>query len=55
MTYLLNRLKEPSSWAALAAILAGVGLNIEGDLLQHITNIGVALAGLVGFLLADKK
>ena len=55
MQYIISRLKEPSSWAAIAAVIAGFGLQLDGELLQHISALGVAAAGLAGFLLQEKK
>ena len=68
MQYIVNRLKEPSTYAGLAAILAAfggsidpgmlqavVGLNLEADLLQAIAVFGAAAAGLVGIVLDEKS
>lgn len=55
MQFLIGRLKEPSSWAAIAAIIAGFGLQLDGELMAHISTVGVAVAGLAGFLLSEKK
>ena len=51
---LLLRLREPSTMAGLGAILAAIGINIPGDMMQHIvTGIG-ALAGIGGMLMKEK-
>jgi len=51
---LLLRLREPSTMAGLGAILAAVGINIPGDMMQHIvTGVG-ALAGIGGMLMKEK-
>ena len=50
---LLNRFKEPSSWAAITAALVGVYPAI-GDASQSIVLIGAGAAGLLAFFLAEK-
>lgn len=54
MNYLLARLSEKSTWAGLAAVLAGVGYAVRPDLWESIVAIGVAVAGLGMTLTADK-
>ena len=53
MKTLIKRLKEPSSWAAIFAALAAVGLNIEPGLIQNITAAGAGVSGLVAFFLPE--
>jgi len=54
MQALLDRLKEPSSYAALSALLLLVGINIDPGLWQYAVGALTALAGVVGFLLSEK-
>lgn len=54
MIRLVARLKEPSSYAALAAVLAMVGVNIDAELWQYVVGAVSALAGIAGFFLAEK-
>ncbi len=54
MTKLLDRLKEPSSYAALAAVLAMIGVNIDAELWQYAVGAASALAGIAGFFLSEK-
>lgn len=54
MKHILARLKEPSSWAAIFAALAAVGLNLDPGLVQNITAAGAGLAGLLAFFLPEK-
>ena len=51
---LINRLTEPSSYASLAAVLAIVGVNVDGEMFQLTANAGVALAALAGFFLKER-
>lgn len=53
--WLLDRLDEPSSWAAIAAGLAGAGINIDSGLWQGIVWTGMGIATIVGFVLKEKK
>jgi ABC-type Fe3+-siderophore transport system permease subunit len=54
MKYIVDRMKEPSSWAGLGAILAVVGVNLDGQLLQAVAGLGAAIAGLLSFFIAEK-
>lgn len=42
---IVNRLKEPSTWASLAALVALSGMQVPDDVVQ-------AMPGLVGFVAA---
>lgn len=50
---ILKRFKEPSSWASLAAIFALLGLNMPESMMQNITQVGMGLAGILGFFMSD--
>lgn len=55
MNAVLNRLREPSTWAGLAVlaqIVAGPGSEALG---QSIAQVGTGLAGLLAVFLAEKK
>lgn len=54
MQYILDRLKEPSSYAGLGALLALVGVNLDGQLLQAIAGVAAALAGLAAVFVKEK-
>ena len=54
MSTLIARLREPSSYAALAAVLAAVGVNVEPGLWQAVVGAATGLSGLAGFFLAEK-
>jgi hypothetical protein len=53
MNTIFKRLREPSSWASLAAMLALVGVNLPESMMQNITQIGMGLAGVLGFFMSD--
>lgn len=51
----LQRFKEPSSYAAISAILLLFGINVPMDLASHIANAGAAATGIAGFLMSEGK
>lgn len=53
MDMILKRLKEPSSWASLAAMFALVGINLPESMMQNITQVGMGVAGILGFFMQD--
>ncbi len=55
--WLIDRLREPSTWAALAAsgVLALVGLDPQSDLWRAIVSVGTAVAGLIGVILRERR
>jgi hypothetical protein len=55
MKYLINRLKEPSTYAGLAALLAAFGLHVEPGILQAIVAMATGLAGLASILVGEKS
>ena len=52
MNMILKRLREPSSWASLAAMFALVGVNLPESMMQNITQVGMGLAGILGFFMS---
>jgi hypothetical protein len=55
MQYLVSRMKEPSTYAGLAALLAAFGLNIDAGILQAVVAILTGLAGLASVLIGEKS
>jgi hypothetical protein len=55
MRYIVDRLKEPSSYAGLGALLMLVGINLDGQLLQAIAGVAAALAGLASIFIKEKE
>lgn len=55
MKAILNRLKEPSSYAGLSAALGIIGLNLPADAVQAGIYVLAGVAGLVAFFLPDGK
>lgn len=54
MKYILDRLKEPSSWRGLVMIATAFGVTLNPDLVSSIIAVGTGLAGVIGFALKDK-
>jgi hypothetical protein len=48
MSYVIDRLKEPSTWRGLIMLATAFGVNISPDLSNVIISVGVGGAGLVG-------
>ena len=46
--YILERMKEPSTWRGVIYMLTAVGIPIAPALADSIIAVGLALAGLVG-------
>jgi len=53
MKTLVARLKEPSSWAAIFAALAALGINLDPGLMQNITGAGAGVSGLLAFFIPE--
>ena len=55
MGELMNRLKEPSSYAALTGVFAMLGIVIPNDLWQSVVMICCGACGAVRFIIKEKK
>jgi|TARA_R100001082_G_scaffold93021_1_gene59760 uncharacterized membrane protein YccC len=49
------RLKEPSSYSGIAAILAMCGIIVPNSTWQMLCLIGCGIAGAAGFWMSEKK
>jgi hypothetical protein len=54
MKYIINRLKEPSTWSGLGMLAVSLGLGVPPGTLEAIASIGVGVAGLAAVLLREK-
>jgi len=54
MNWLLNRLREASTWRGLVWLLTVSGVALRPDQVEAIVLAGMALAGLLGVFLQDK-
>lgn len=54
MTAILNRLREPSTWAGVAAMAGTFGFNLDPGLIQYGTMALAGIAGLAAFFVREK-
>lgn len=54
MKYVIDRLKEPSSWRGLVMLATAFGVTLSPDLVASIVAAGTGLAGIIGFAFKDK-
>ena len=55
MSYLVSRMKEPSTYAGLAALLAAFGLHVDPGIVQAVVAVLTGLAGLASVILGEKS
>lgn len=53
MAYLLDRLKEASTWRGIALLLTAFGVQVAPDVQEAVISAGIAVAGAVGVLFPD--
>ena len=54
-SWLLDRLKEPTTYLGLTAMLSAAGYALDPELVQQISAAGVGVSGLILFVLREKK
>ena len=54
MHYVIDRLRETSTWRVLVMLLTAFGLHAAPELQEAIIAAGVATAGLLGVIFPDK-
>jgi hypothetical protein len=52
--FILNRLKEPSTWRGLVALATAFGAKLSPDQAEAIIIVGIGIIGLVGAFFPDK-
>jgi NO-binding membrane sensor protein with MHYT domain len=55
LQFILDRAKEPSTYAGLAALLTAAGIHYSTDVFNAGVAVAVAAAGLVAVLLPERK
>ena len=53
LLYLLDRLKEPSTWRGIVMIVTAAGINLSPEEAAGIASIGVGVAGVIGAVTRD--
>lgn len=55
VSWLGARLREPSSWAAVSALLGVLNLSLDPGLMHDLSLIGMGLGGVIAFVLPEGK
>jgi hypothetical protein len=55
LKFILDRAKEPSTYAGLATVLTAAGVHYSSELFSAAVTVAVAVAGLVAVLLPESK
>ena len=55
LVFTLSRLREPSTWAALAAGFVALHITVEPGLWQSIANLGIAASVVLGYFIPEQK
>lgn len=53
-TYIIERAKEPSTWRGVVLLLTALGVPMAPAMTEAIVSTGLAIAGLLGVITADK-
>ena len=53
-TYLLERMREPSTWRGIIMLLTAIGVPVAPARADAIVSVGLAVAGLIGVATPDK-
>ena len=53
-SYILARMKEPSTWRGLTLLLTALGIPLAPGVSDAIIAAGLGLAGLIGAVMPDK-
>ena len=52
--YLLERMREPSTWRGIIMLLTAIGVPVAPAMADAIISVGLAVAGLIGVATSDK-
>jgi hypothetical protein len=55
MNYILERLKEPSTWRGLLALATALGVKLHPEMQEAILSTGLALIGLINMVRVERK
>jgi len=53
-TYIIDRLKEASTWRGIIALLTAAGVTISPEMVDKIVVAGLAVMGIIGMFFKDK-
>jgi len=54
-SYVISRLREPSTWVGLGSLLTGLGIAIAPEYWDAITSVGLSVGGLIAVLVSEKS
>ena len=54
-SYILNRLKEPSTWRGFVALAMAAGIGISPEMIEQIVAAGITVIGLILTFKKDAK
>jgi hypothetical protein len=54
-SYILDRVKEPSTWRGAILFLTAIGVPIAPAMGEAIVTAGLGLAGLIGMFTSDNR
>lgn len=52
-SYILSRLKEPSTWRGILALLTAAGVALSPEQAEAVITVGLALIGVAGAFFPD--
>ena len=52
--YLLERMREPSTWRGIIMLLTAIGVPVAPAMADAIVSVDLAVAGLIGVATPDK-
>lgn len=55
LSWILERLKEPTTYLGITAILSSAGIALDPELAQSIQTAGLGVAGIILFITKEKK
>ena len=55
MNWLLERLREPSTYRGLVWLLTACGVTLRPEVWEQITAVGMAAAGMLGVAMSDSN
>lgn len=54
MNFIIERMREPSTWSGIASIALAFGLGVPPGTMEALTQIGIGIAGLAGIVMREK-
>jgi hypothetical protein len=54
MDWLIERLKEPTTWRGIVLLLTSAGMTVSPEMAAGIVSLGLAVAGFIGVITKEK-